>query len=63
MSDDPHGRETRCWPAPALLLVCLLLVAAGYGAALLAGPEPAQKVEVVLLPAPEPQPGATPGAE
>jgi len=63
MSDDPRSRENRCWPAPALLLVCLLLVAAGYAAALVSGPEPARKVGVVLFPVPDPQPGAAPGAE
>lgn len=58
MSDDSRSREAPCWPSGAILLLCLLLVAAGYGTALLAGGQPARTVGVVLIPAPEPQPGA-----
>ncbi len=58
MNDDSRSREALCWPSGAILLLCLLLVAAGYGAALLAGGQPARNVGVVLTPAAEPQPGA-----
>ncbi len=40
-----------------MLLVCVLVLAGGYGVALLRGLKPAQEVRVVMVAPPEPAPG------
>jgi len=46
-------------PSAAVLLLCLLLLGAGYAAAILRGPAPAQEVRVVTYPPPASAPEAT----
>jgi len=40
-----------------VLLLCALVLAGGYGVALLRGQKPAQEVRVVMIAPPEPAPG------
>ena len=51
------------WPPAGVLVACALLLAAGYGAAVLRGPAPAQEVRVVTMPAPTPTPEPAPALE
>lgn len=44
-------------PPVGMLLVCVLVLAGGYGVALLRGLKPAQEVRVVMVAPPEPAPG------
>jgi hypothetical protein len=51
------------WPSAGVLVACAVLLAAGYGVAVLRGPAPAQEVRAVTVPAPEPMPEPAPPAE
>ena len=54
MSANPPSDGTAGLPPPSVLLTCLLLLAAGYAAAIWRGPAPAQEVRVVTYPPPVP---------
>lgn len=56
VKDDFPG-ESR-WPAAGVLLLCAVVLMAGYAFAIWRGPAPAQEVRVVTVPAPEPVPAA-----
>lgn len=51
------------WPSPPVLLICAVLLVAGYGVAVLRGPAAAQEVRVVEVPAPTPEPEPVDPAE
>ena len=52
MPNDPRGKPDATWPGNALLLLCVAIVAAGYGVALWRGPEPSSAVTVTVVEAP-----------
>jgi hypothetical protein len=49
MSRAAYDKE-EAWPAPGILLLCVCLLVAGYGLALLRGPVPAGEVGVRVVP-------------
>ena len=51
------------WPPAGVLVACALLLAAGYGVAVVRGPAPPQEVRVVTMPAPTPTPEPAPPLE
>jgi len=58
MSVNTHREGAAMLPAPAVLVFCLLLLVAGYAAAIWRGPAPAQEVRVVVYPPPDAAPAA-----
>ena len=56
MKDHSPGED--CWPSTGVLVMCALVLAAGYGVAVWRGPALAQEVRVVTMPAPAPTPAA-----
>lgn len=44
------------WPGRGVLLLCAVILAAGYGGALLRGPAPVGGVRVIMAPVPEAPP-------
>lgn len=56
MSDPAQQSGDNAWPSAGVLLLCSVLLVAGYGVAVVRGPAPAQEVRVVEFPAPTPAP-------
>ena len=56
MSDRLEADRRNHGPSVGVLLLCALVLAGGYGVALLRGPKPAQEVRVVMFAPPEPAP-------
>lgn len=56
MSANPPSKDAAGLPPASVLLLCLLLLAAGYVVAIVRGPAPAQEVRVVTYPPPAPAP-------
>lgn len=54
MSDRLEAARRNHGPSVGVLLLCALVLAGGYGVALLRGPKPAQEVRVVTFAPPEP---------
>lgn len=54
MSDRWQADRSNHGPSVGVLLLCALVLAGGYGVALLRGPKPAQEVRVVTFAPPEP---------
>jgi hypothetical protein len=50
--DEPGRNEAGIWPGAGVLLVSLVILAAGYAAAIARGPAPASEVRTILLEAP-----------
>jgi hypothetical protein len=58
MSNPSADTRGNVWPSPGVLLLCAVLLAAGYAVAVVRGPAPAQEVRMVEMPAPAPEPEA-----
>ena len=56
MKDHPPVEDH--WPSTGVLVMCALVLAAGYGVAVWRGPAPAQEVRVVVMTPPAPTPAA-----
>jgi hypothetical protein len=56
MSESSQDGGGNMWPSTGVLLLCSVLLVAGYGVAVVRGPVPAQEVRVVEFPAPTPAP-------
>lgn len=56
MSANPPSKDAAGLPPASVLLLCLLLLGAGYVVAMVRGPAPAQEVRVVTYPPPAPAP-------
>ena len=54
MSRAAYDKEG-VWPAPGVLLLCVCLLVAGFGVALLRGPVPAGEVGVRVVPSSAPE--------
>ena len=53
---EPGQEGGSGWPPAGVLAACALVLAAGYGVAVLRGPVPAHEVRVVIVPTPTPEP-------
>ena len=60
---ESREEDGSSWPPAGVLVACAVLLAAGYGVAVLRGPAPAREVRAVTVPAPEPMPEPAPPAE
>ena len=58
MSANTQSEGAALLPDPAVLVFCLILLVAGYAAAIWRGPAPAQEVRVVVYPPPAAAPAA-----
>ena len=56
MSDRLEAGRRNHGPSVGVLLLCALVLAGGYGVALLRGPKPAQEVRMVMIAPSEPGP-------
>ena len=52
MSGAAYEKKAAEWPGPGVLLLCVCVLVAGFGAALLRGPVPASEVSVRVVPSP-----------
>ena len=60
MSTEAHMETSAEWPGPGVLLFCVCLLVAGFGAALWRGPAPAGEVRVRVMPPPAAEEPAQP---
>ena len=58
MTESSQGGNGAVWPPPPVLVICAVLLVAGYGVAVLRGPARAQEVRMVEVPAPTAEPDA-----
>ena len=56
MSANQPSKDATGLPTAPVLLLCLLLLGAGYVVAIVRGPTPAQEMRVVTYPPPAPAP-------